>query len=111
MEGQGYTTIDEYIGAFPEPVQVKLEELRRFIREIVPEAQEKISYQIPTFYLNGNLVHFAAHRKHIGFYPGASGIAGFKEELAGYKSAKGWRDTRALKDRSNFRSTSRCPGT
>lgn len=89
MEGQDYTTIDEYIGSFPEPVQIKLQELRRFIREIVPEAQEKLSYGIPTFYLDGNLVHFAAYPKHIGFYPGASGVAGFKEELSRYKSGKG----------------------
>ena len=89
MKDPDYTTVGDYIGAFSEPVQAKLEELRRFIRDIAPEAEEKISYQIPTFYLNGNLVHFAAYPKHIGFYPGASGIAAFPEELSGYKSAKG----------------------
>ena len=89
MKGQDYTTIDEYIEAFPEPAQSRLTELRLLIREVAPEAQEKISYQIPTFYLNGNLVHFAVHARHIGFYPGPSGIAEFKDELSRYKSAKG----------------------
>jgi uncharacterized protein YdhG (YjbR/CyaY superfamily) len=89
MQGQDYATIDEYIQGFPEPVQSKLKELRRLVQEIAPEAQEKISYQMPTFYLNGNLVHFAAHPKHIGFYPAPSGIAEFKAELSRYKHAKG----------------------
>ena len=89
MKGQNYTTIDEYIETFPEPVQSKLQELRLLIREAAPQAQETISYKIPTFYLNGNLVHFAAYDKHIGFYPGPSGIANFKDELSRYKSAKG----------------------
>jgi uncharacterized protein YdhG (YjbR/CyaY superfamily) len=89
MQGQDYTTIDEYIQGFPEPVQSKLQELRQLILDIAPEAQEKISYQAPTFYLNGNLVHFAAHAEHIGFYPTPSGIAEFEDELSGYKHAKG----------------------
>lgn len=83
------TTIDEYIAQFPEEVQAKLTQLRRLIHELAPEATEKISYQIPTFYLNGNLVHFAAYANHIGFYPTSSGIARFEAELAGYKHAKG----------------------
>lgn len=89
MQGQSYATIDEYIAGFPEPIQSKLQELRLLIRDAAPEAQEKISYQMPTFYLNGNLVHFAAHTQHIGFYPAPSGIAQFKEQLSGYKHAKG----------------------
>jgi uncharacterized protein YdhG (YjbR/CyaY superfamily) len=84
-----YLSIDEYIQSFPEHVQIKLKQLRLLIRQITPEAQEKISYQMPTFYLNGNLVHFAAFSKHIGFYPTSSGIANFKSELSKYKSSKG----------------------
>jgi len=85
----GFTTIDEYIALFPEHVQEKLTALRKVIREAVPEAQEKISYQMPTFALHGNLVHFAAYKNHIGFYPGAGGISAFKEQLSIYKGAKG----------------------
>jgi len=85
----GFTTIDEYISLFPEHVQEMLTALRKVVREAVPEAQEKISYQMPTFALHGNLVHFAAFKKHIGFYPGASGISAFKEQLSPYKGAKG----------------------
>jgi uncharacterized protein YdhG (YjbR/CyaY superfamily) len=84
-----FKSIDEYIHSFPEPVQAKLTELREAIRAQAPQALEKISYQIPTFYLNGNLVHFAAYAKHIGFYPTSSGIAAFKTKLSKYKSSKG----------------------
>jgi len=84
-----FENVDEYIALFPEHVQEILSALRKVIREAVPEAQEKISYQMPTFALHGNLVHFAAYKKHIGFYPGASGISAFKEQLAAYKGAKG----------------------
>ncbi len=83
------TTIDEYIAAFPPKVQKILREIRATIQKSAPEAQEKISYQMPTFYLNGNLVHFAAFTSHIGFYPTPSGIEAFKEELSKYKGAKG----------------------
>ncbi len=86
---RGYGSIDEYVASFPEEVQAKLKQLRQLIRQITPEAQERISYQMPAFYLNGNLVYFAAHAKHIGFYPTASGIARFKKELAGFHSSKG----------------------
>lgn len=86
---QEYKSINDYISSFPEHIQEKLTELREAIREEAPEAQEKISYQMPTFYLNGNLVHFAAYSKHIGFYPTPSGIEAFKSELSKYKSAKG----------------------
>ncbi|PJZ76338.1 iron chaperone [Leptospira neocaledonica] len=84
-----FQLIDEYIKTFPKEVQSILQELRKVIQEEAPEASEKISYQIPTFYLNGNLVHFAAYKNHIGFYPGASGIAKFKKEIDKYKNAKG----------------------
>ena len=82
-------TIDEYIATCPEHVQKILQELRAVIKAAAPEAVEKISYQMPTFALHGNLVHFAAHKNHIGFYPTPSGIEAFKEELAVYKGAKG----------------------
>jgi uncharacterized protein YdhG (YjbR/CyaY superfamily) len=83
------TTIDEYIKGFPTDVQAKLSELRSTIRQSAPQAVKKISYRMPTFYLNGNLVHFAAFERHIGFYPTPSGITRFQKELKKYKSAKG----------------------
>ena len=84
-----FASIDEYIVQCSPEVQGTLETLRQVIRETAPGAKEKISYQMPTFYLNGNLVHFAAFKKHIGFYPAPSGITAFKQELSGYKGAKG----------------------
>ena len=84
-----FETIDEYISMFPENVQRILNELRQTIKEAAPAAQETINYQIPTFTLNGNLVHFAAFENHIGFYPTPSGMEAFEEELSGYKGAKG----------------------
>ena len=83
------TTIDEYIAGFPSDVQEILQKIRRTIHEAAPEAQEKISYQMPTFYLKGNLVHFAAFKEHIGFYPVPTGIEKFKKELSVYKQGKG----------------------
>jgi uncharacterized protein YdhG (YjbR/CyaY superfamily) len=85
----GFSSIDEYIAAFPEEIRPLLEELRATIKAAAPDAVEKISYQMPTFYLKGNLVHFAAHKKHIGFYPTPSGIQAFKSELSIYEGAKG----------------------
>ena len=81
--------VDEYISGFPKDVRAKLEKLRATIQEAAPEAEEKISYQMPTYALKGNLVHFAAYKKHIGFYPTPSGIEKFKEKLSAYKGAKG----------------------
>jgi uncharacterized protein YdhG (YjbR/CyaY superfamily) len=81
--------IDSYIGGFPQDVQVILQELRAAIKEAAPQAEETISYQIPTFRLKGNLVHFAAYKNHIGFYPTSSGIEKFKNELSAYKLARG----------------------
>jgi uncharacterized protein YdhG (YjbR/CyaY superfamily) len=89
MEKKSHQDIDEYIAGFPSDVQVKLEKLRATIRQAAPEAQEKISYQMPTFFLEGNLVHFAAYKNHVGFYPTPSGIEHFKEPLSVYKGAKG----------------------
>ena len=91
MEGNkvGFVSIDEYIAAFPEEIQKILEELRATIKAAAPEAQEKISYQMPAFALKGNLVYFAAYKNHIGFYPTASGIQAFKKELSVYEGAKG----------------------
>lgn len=83
------TEVDQYIAGFPEEVQDLLRQLRAFIQNAVPEAQESISYAIPTFKLEGNLVHYAAFKNHIGFYPGPSALLAFQEELAGYKGAKG----------------------
>ena len=82
-------TIDEYIAMFPKDVQKILENLRQVIRETAPTADETIDYGIPTFKLNGNLVHFAAFKNHIGFYPTPSGIEAFKKELSHYKQSKG----------------------
>jgi len=82
-------TIDNYIAAFPEDVQEILQTIRRIVHEEAPDAQETIKYQMPTFTLDGNLVHFAAFKKHIGFYPVPSGIEAFKDELAGYVGGKG----------------------
>lgn len=82
-------TIDEYIAGFSPEIQEKLETIRATIRKAAPKAEEAISYMMPTFKLHGNVVHFAAFKNHIGFYPGASGIAAFEEELAGYETSKG----------------------
>ncbi|HZF49260.1 MAG TPA: DUF1801 domain-containing protein [Polyangiaceae bacterium] len=81
--------IDAYIASFPEDVRAILEKVRATIRKAAPGAEETISYRIPTFTLNGNLVHFAAFKNHIGFYPGPTGIEAFKEELSTYEGAKG----------------------
>jgi uncharacterized protein YdhG (YjbR/CyaY superfamily) len=82
-------TIDEYIAGFPKDVQAKLEQVRATIKKAAPDAQETISYAIPTFTLNGNLVHFAAFKNHIGFYPAPTGSEAFRQELSVYKSGKG----------------------
>ncbi len=84
-----FNSIDEYIATFPQEVQKILEDLRTTIKAAAPDAIEKMSYQMPTFFLNGNLVHFAAWKNHIGFYPGAGGVQTFKAELAIYAGAKG----------------------
>lgn len=89
MKNNQAENIDEYIAGFPKDVQKKLEEMRATIRKSAPEAEEAISYAIPTFKLNGNLVHFAGYKNHIGFYPAPRGIEAFKKELAAYEGGKG----------------------
>jgi uncharacterized protein YdhG (YjbR/CyaY superfamily) len=82
-------TIDKYIASFPKDVKNKLIELRRTIKKAAPDVKEKISYNMPTFTLNGNLVYFAAFKNHIGFYPMPKAITEFKKELSTYKTSKG----------------------
>ncbi len=89
MRKEKFRTIDDYIKASPKEVQSTLERIRQTIRKAAPDAVEAISYQIPTFKLNGNLVWFAAFKNHIGFYPRKSGIEAFKKELSSYRVAKG----------------------
>lgn len=84
-----YESIDDYISKCPLSVQEKLHTLRKVIKESAPDAMEKISYQMPTFAQHGNLVHFAAFKNHIGFYPTSSGITSFLHELSDYKTSKG----------------------
>jgi uncharacterized protein YdhG (YjbR/CyaY superfamily) len=84
-----FVSINEYIASFPQEIQKKLQEVRETIKDAAPDAHEKISYQMPTFYLHGNLVHFAAYKYHIGFYPTPNGIQAFKQELSQYETSKG----------------------
>jgi len=86
---QKFKNIDDYISSFPVETQKLLEQIRAEIKKTAPDAKETISYGIPTFTLKGNLVHFAAFRNHIGFYPAPSGISAFREELSVYENAKG----------------------
>lgn len=87
---QNIKTIDEFIAKYPNDVQAILRKIRQTIKDVAPDAKEKISYGIPTFTLNGkNLVHFSAYAKHIGFYPGSMPIAELSKELVGYKTSKG----------------------
>jgi uncharacterized protein YdhG (YjbR/CyaY superfamily) len=85
----GFTSINAYVATFPKEIQKILEEVRATIKAAAPDAEEKISYQMPTFTLKGNLVHFAASKNHIGFYPTPTGIDKFKKELSVYEGAKG----------------------
>lgn len=82
-------TIDEYIQQFPEDVQGILQTLREVIKKTAPEATEKISWEMPTFVLHGNLIHFACFKHHIGLYPGADAIVAFKDRISEYKNSKG----------------------
>src|SRR5574341_1597205 len=81
--------IDAYIAGFPLDIQEILQKIRLVIREAAPDAEEAIKYRMPTFTLNGNLVHFAAFKNHIGFYPTPTGTEKFRKELSGYQGAKG----------------------
>ncbi|MEY4530526.1 MAG: hypothetical protein RLZZ156_1247 [Deinococcota bacterium] len=90
MKQPAHKNISAYIAAFPAEVQLILENIRSLIIEVAPEAEETISYQMPTFKLYGHyLVYFAAFKKHIGLYPMPDGIVEFKEELKQYQSGKG----------------------
>jgi uncharacterized protein YdhG (YjbR/CyaY superfamily) len=82
-------SIDEYIKGFPPDIQKLLQQVRATIKKAAPDAEETIKYAMPTFTLNGNLVHFAAFKNHIGLYPTPNGIEAFKKELSVYKGAKG----------------------
>ncbi len=81
--------IDTYIASFPAETQKLLKQIRETIKEAAPDAEEKMGYGIPTFTLQGNLVHFASFKNHIGFYPAPSGIVAFRKELVAYKNSKG----------------------
>ena len=85
----GFRSIDEYIATFPEDIQTHLEAVRTTIKAAAPDAEERISYAMPAFALNGILVYFAGHKNHIGFYPTSSGIEAFKDELSIYEHTKG----------------------
>lgn len=83
------TTIDQYLANYTGEVRQRMDALRATIRRNAPQAVEKISWGMPTFFLNGNLIHFAAHKTHIGLYPGPSAIEQFAPQLADYKTSKG----------------------
>lgn len=89
MQKASFKNTDEYIALFSPDIQKTLLTLRETIKKAAPMATEKISYQIPTFYLNGNLVHFAAFKNHISFFPTGEGVEAFKDELGEYKTSKG----------------------
>jgi len=89
MKAKQANNIDEYIADFPDDVQKAMEKVRSTIKKAAPRAEEAIAYQIPTFVLNGNLIHFAGYKNHIGLYPGSKAIEEFKDELSGYKLSKG----------------------
>lgn len=89
METKKFTTVDEYIAAFPESTQVKLQAMRDTIKKAAPKAAEVISYNMPAIKQHSVLVYYAAYEKHIGFYPTASGIEAFQKDFEKYKSSKG----------------------
>jgi|SRR5687768_4494591 len=89
MKAKQLNSIDEYIADFPDDVQKAMEKVRSTIKKAAPRAEEAIKYQIPTFVLNGNLIHFAGYKNHIGLYPGSKAIEEFEDELSSYKISKG----------------------
>jgi len=89
MKAKKAKDIDEYIADFPVDVQLLLQKVRTAIRKAAPKAEEAIKYQMPTFVLNGNLIHFAGYKNHIGLYPGSKPIEEFKDELSRYETSKG----------------------
>ena len=84
-----FKTVDEYIAAAPKHTRSLLKEMRKIIKQTAPQAEEAISYNIPAFKFHGGLAWYAAYEEHIGFYPGASPIKSFKDDLVKYKSSKG----------------------
>ena len=89
MKAKQPTTIDEYIAGFPKDVQERMQKVRAAIKKAAPDAEEAIKYQIPTFVLNGNLIHFGGYQNHIGLYPGSRPVEEFKDELSQYEVSKG----------------------
>lgn len=89
MKSSQASSVDEYISGFPKNIQDILEQVRATVKKAAPGAEEAIKYAIPTLTLKGNLVHYAAFKNHIGFYPAPSGTEEFKTELSAYKSGKG----------------------
>jgi len=89
MKANKAEDIDDYIANFPSDVQLLLEKVRTAIRKAAPQAEEAIKYQMPTFVLNGNLIHFAGYKNHIGLYPGSKPIEEFKDDLSRYETSKG----------------------
>lgn len=84
-----YKTIDEYISSCPKEHQERLNNLRKFISKHLPNATERMSWQMPTFYQKENIIHFCLHKNHIGLYPGAEAVECFKSKLENYKTSKG----------------------
>lgn len=89
MKSNTLTTAASYIASFPAGTQMKLKQMQKSIKAAAPKAEERISYGMPAYFLNGPLVYFGGYEKHIGFYPTGTGVAAFKKELAPYKNAKG----------------------
>jgi len=89
MKAKKAKDIDEYIADFPVDVRLLLQKVRTAIRKAAPKAEEAIKYQMPTFVLNGNLIHFAGYKNHIGLYPGSKPIEEFKDDLVKYRTSKG----------------------
>lgn len=89
MKMKNYKDVDEYIANFPPAVQEKLRGVRQAIKEVLPDAIEKIAYGIPTYWQGRNIVHFGGAEKHIGFYPGSTGVVAFQDELQDYETSKG----------------------
>jgi len=89
MNKKAPASVEKYIASFPSSVQLVLRKIREIVRREAPDATEKICYGIPTFYLHQNLVHYAAFKEHISFFPTSSGIVNFQNELAGYKCSRG----------------------
>jgi uncharacterized protein YdhG (YjbR/CyaY superfamily) len=83
-----FTSVDEYIGSFPKGIRIILQQIRNTVKEAAPEAVETIKYQMPTFTLHGNLIHFGAFRNHIGIYPVPKGDNIFRKELSVYVAEK-----------------------